>query len=69
MTLKRKKELSYVLIAICYIWLLADGGWERMVALVGLGVCLLVGLILWVAKKTLPKDSNSPPSKSASDPL
>lgn len=45
-----------VISSVVTIWgfslLVAEGGWQQYVAYVGIAVTVLVGTILWIAKKT-----------------
>jgi len=50
--------LSWTVILAVNLLLIAEGGWQRLVALVGIGVAALVGFILWIAKKLIREESN-----------
>jgi len=55
---KWKNVLSWTVILAVNLLLIAEGGWQRLVALVGIGVAALVGFILWIAKKLIREESN-----------
>ena len=50
--------LSWTVILAVNLLLIAEGGWQRLVALVGIGVAALAGFILWIAKKLIREESN-----------
>jgi len=55
---KLKNVLSWTVILAVNLLLIAEGGWQRLLALAGMGVAALVGFILWIAKNLIREESN-----------